>query len=247
MTLPDLVPIDDEDWEDDEFEVSPEEEVAEQIKNMHVQLAKERKIRVALFGFTVFLVIAAPVVSYLYPSAWTLILAAALAFTIGTNLLISVVTVRVEEKADSMETRMVELLESLSKATYRLQAFHEQLETINIPAIGHLLESVRDEVAPGLNSLEDIDVKAISFEVRRASDFIETLDMEKVGMYLKHIRKENSEMPSYATPDPEYEEYWDDGIGYQRIEDEQPQDDFIAGLLKQEDEERNAVLSRLIG
>lgn len=243
MTLPDLVPIDDEDWEDEEIESSPEEEVAEQIKNMHEQLAKERKIRVALFGFTVILVIAAPVVSYLYPSAWTLILAAALAFTIGTNLLISVVTVRVEEKADSMETRMVELLESLSKATYRLQAFHEQLETINIPAIGHLLESVRDEVAPGLNSLEDIDVKAISFEVRRASDFIETLDMEKVGMYLKHIRKEDfTEMPSYATPDPEYDEYWDDGV-----EDEQPQDDFIAGLLKQEDEERNAVLSRLIG
>lgn len=243
MTLPDLVPIDDEDWEDEEIESSPEEEVAEQIKNMHQQLAKERKIRVALFGFTVILVIAAPVVSYLYPSAWTLILAAALAFTIGTNLLISVVTVRVEEKADSMETRMVELLESLSKATYRLQAFHEQLETINIPAIGHLLESVRDEVAPGLNSLEDIDVKAISFEVRRASDFIETLDMEKVGMYLKHIRKEDfTQMPSYATPDPEYDEYWDDGV-----EDEQPQDDFIAGLLKQEDEERNAVLSRLIG
>ena len=243
MTLPDLVPIDDEGWGDEEIEDSPEEEVAEQIKNMHEQLAKERKIRVALFGFTVILVIAAPVVSYLYPSTWTLILAAALAFTIGTNLLISVVTVRVEEKADSMETRMVELLESLSKATYRLQAFHEQLETINIPAIGHLLESVRDEVAPGLNSLEDIDVKAISFEVRRASDFIETLDMEKVGMYLKHIRKEDfTQMPSYATPDPEYDEYWDDGA-----EDEQPQDDFIAGLLKQEDEERNAVLSRLIG
>jgi len=242
MTLPDLVPIDDEDLVDED-EDSPDEEVAEQIKNMHEQLAKERKIRVALFVFTLILVIAAPVVSYLYPSAWTLILAAALAFTIGTNLLISVVTVRVEEKADSMETRMVELLESLSKATYRLQAFHEQLETINIPAIGHLLESVRDEVAPGLNSLEDIDVKAISFEVRRASDFIETLDMEKVGMYLKHIRKENfTELPSYATPDPEYDEYWDDGV-----EDEQPQDDFIAGLLKQEDEERNAVLSRLIG
>ena len=53
--------------------------------------------------------------------------------------------------------------------------------------VHQLLENVfEDEVAPGLHSLEDIDVEDHLLEIRKASAFIETLDMEKVGMYLTY-------------------------------------------------------------
>jgi len=246
--LPNLVPIDEDDYYDwDEEPVETEEEQTEltdSIDYMRKTLAREKRIRIMLFGLTGLLVVSAPIVSYVWPETWTLILASALAFTIGTNLLISVVTVRVEEKADSMETRMVELLASLHTAELRLRTFHDQLEGINIPGVHQLLENVRDEVAPGLHSLEDIDVRAISLEIRKASAFIETLDMEKVGMYLKHIRKEDYEMrPVGVIEDPEFNDYW---AGEPEVDNDTP---FIASLLGEEDEEQetNAVLSRLIG
>ncbi len=248
QALPNLVPIDEDSfygWDEESVETEEgQADLSDSIDYMRETLAKEKRIRIMLFGLTGLLVISAPIVSYVWPDTWTMILAGALAFTIGTNLLISVVTVRVEEKADSMETRMVELLASLHTAELRLRTFHDQLEGINIPGVHQLLESVRDEVAPGLHSLEDIDVRAISLEIRKASAFIETLDMDKVGMYLKHIRKEDFKMRQVGVfEDPEFNDYWTD-------EPEQVSDTpFIASLLGQEDEEQetNAVLSRLIG
>jgi len=230
-----LVPIDD--WDDsDELSVS--------VQEMRDTIEREKKIRFILFAFTGLLVIGAPVVSYLYPEAWTLILAAALAFTIGTNLLISVVTVRVEDKADSMEARMVELMESLYSATHRLEEFHTQLDGINIPAVRDMMESIRDEVAPGLNSLEDIDVRAVTDELRRASAFVDTLDMDKLSGYLRHIRRdEDKDKPiliSINEADPEFDDYWND----------EPDDKLIENLLvsqTQESDKENAVLSRLFG
>ena len=241
--LPNLIPIDDEEYYDCDAEDEEQTELTDSIDSMKQTLAREKRIRIILFVFTGLLVISAPIVSYVWPETWTLILAGALAFTIGTNLLISVVTVRVEEKADSMETRMVELLASLHTAELRLRTFHDQLEGINIPGVHTLLENVRDEVAPGLHSLEDIDVRAISLEIRKASAFIETLDMDKVAMYLKHIRKQDFEMrPVGVYEDPEFNDYWTDEL------EEQSDTPFIASLLGQEEEEEtNAVLSRLIG
>ena len=100
--LPNLVPIDEDDYYDwDEEPVKTEEEQTEltdSIEYMKKTLAKERKIRFLLFGLTGLLVVSAPIVSYIWLETWTLILASALAFTIGTNLLISVVTVRVERE-----------------------------------------------------------------------------------------------------------------------------------------------------
>ena len=80
-------------------------------------------------------------------------------------------------------------------------------------------------------------------EIRKASAFIETLDMEKVGMYLKHIRKEDYEIRPVGVYDPEFNDYW---AGEPEKDDDTP---FIASLLGPEDEEQdtNAVLSRLIG
>lgn len=238
MALPTLVPLEDEGLDS-------------QIEEIRKTIEWEKKVRISLFIFTALLVIGAPVISYLYPSTWTLILASALAFTIGTNLLISVVTVRVENKADSMEERMVELLESLHIAAHRLEVFHTQLDGINIPAIRDLLENVRDEVAPGLHSLDDIDIVAISHEIRRASAFFDTLDMDKLGGYLRHIRKEEDQDKPFLMPvvelDPDYEEFWGD--------DEDDIDEgrsLIANLFNSDNDasssqQDDAFLTRLIG
>lgn len=242
LSLPSLVPI----YEDEEDEWGSESSVGleQDIVSMRESIEMDKRIRSILFVFTALLVMSAPVVSYIYPTAWTYILAAALAFTIGTNLLISVVTVRVEDKADLMEARMVELLESLNVAANRLEAFHTQIDGINVPAIRDLLENVRDEVAPGLHSFDDIDIRAISDEIRKASQFIDTLDMDKVSNYLKHIRKEEDRdkplLSNYGIPDPEYNEYWEDDS------QKQPQDNLISNLLTNNDETEQ-VLSRLMG
>jgi len=236
--LPSLVPIDDEE------ELTGLEQ---DIVKMKVSIEQDKRIRLVLFGLTFALVVSAPVVSYIYPTAWTYILAAALAFTIGTNLLISIVTVRVEDKADLMEARMVELLESLHVAANRLEEFHTQLDGINIPAIRDLLENVREEVAPGLRSFDDIDIQAISYEIQRVSQFANTLDMDKLGHYLKHIRKEEDKdkpiLLGVTEPDPEYEEYWEEDSR------DNFQNTLISNLLAREEVQDNeaSVISRLMG
>jgi len=167
------------------------------------QRGRDVSVRKRLLAFSIILTIAAPFVSFIYPAAWTYILAAGVAFTIGTNLLISVVSTRVEDKADRVETRMVELLDSLNLAAMRLEVFHEQIESVNIPAVQAMLENVRDEVAPGLQSLDDLDIGQIAYEIRRASRFVDTLDMDKVGAYISHIKKE-------APDEDEDDNYWED-------------------------------------
>ena len=233
--LPSLVPIEDDVPSDLQLEII----------GMKDSIESDKQIRIILFGFTFLLVVTAPVVSYFYPTAWTYILAAALAFTIGTNLLMSVVTVRVEDKADLMEARMVELLESLHVAANRLEEFHTQLDGINIPAIRDLLENIREEVAPGLQSFDDIDIRAIADEIQRASQFLNTLDMDKVGNYLRHIRKvEDQDKPILASlteTDPEYHEYWEDNL--------QSESSLISNLFSQDEPHENevSVISRLMG
>jgi hypothetical protein len=212
----------------------------QQLENLSIKT--DKRLRFVLFGFTALLTISAPIVSFFYPSAWTFILAAALAFTIGTNLLISVVTVRVEDKADLMEARMVELLGSLNTAAFRLEEFHGQLDVINIPAVKELVENVREEFAPGLNSFDDVDIGAISYEVRRWTAFVDTLDMDKVGNYLKHIRKaEHKDKPVMVVheADPDYDVYWNDA-------DISEPDPLISILSKNRADDVD-FLSRIIG
>jgi len=172
-------------------EATLDEEIQEALEAFDAERKKDKRIRAVMAAFTISLIIAAPAVSYLYPSAWTLILAAALAFTIGTNLLISIVTVRVEDKADKLERRMNELILSLKAATDRLSEFHGQLDNINIPLmqekadnlsaqIRSALEEVAPQIqsfAPQIKSFEDIDFKYIGEASSQTRSFIETLDM----------------------------------------------------------------------
>jgi len=241
LTRPTLMPVD-EDFFDDYDDHEEDVLVIDQLQGPP---QTDKRLRFVLFAFTALLTISAPIVSFFYPSAWTLILAAALAFTIGTNLLISVVTVRVEDKADLMEARMVELLGSLNTAAHRLEQFHHQLDGINIPGVKDLLENIGEEFAPGLKSLDDVDIGAISYEVRRWTAFVETLDMDKVGNYLKHIRKEeDKDKPLLVVhqADPDYDDYWND----EQTPAANPLISILSGGRSSESEDVG-VLSRIIG
>ena len=92
----------------EEFEMVEDSAYQDDIEWLRETNLKDKRIRQVLAAFTGILVIAAPVISALYPSTWTLILSTALAFTIGTNLLISVVTVKVESKAQKLEEKALE-------------------------------------------------------------------------------------------------------------------------------------------
>jgi hypothetical protein len=188
-----------------------------------------------LLYFSILLTVSAPFTSFYFPGAWTYILAAGIAFTIGTNLLISVVSTGVEDKANRVEERMVELLDSLNTAAESLQVFHAQIESVNIPGVQAMIENVRDEVAPGLRSLDDVDIGHIAYEIRRASRFIDTLDMEKVAVYLSHIKKEE-EVPDYWLEQDDDEDEYD-------FDDKPSLSDVAASRKTRE----NAILSRLIG
>ncbi len=232
MELVALTPI-------EEFEDSFE---SENLKILQEQRHKDITIRKRLLAFSLILTILAPFVSYFYATAWTYILATGVAFTIGTNLLISVVSTRVEDKADRVEERMVDLMDSLNIAADRLQVFHEQLESVNIPGVQQMLENVRDEVAPGLQSLDDVDIGHIAQEIRRASRFVDTLDMDKVGGYLSHIRKER---PFYEELEDDDENYWDDDEP--KSDDKLPDLSLVMQSQSSEQQRQNEILARLIG
>jgi hypothetical protein len=219
------------------------------------QRGRDVSVRTRLLIFSILLTITAPFVSYLYPTAWTYILATGVAFTIGTNLLISVVSTRVEDKAGKLETRMVELLDSLNLAAMRLEVFHEQIESVNIPAVQAMLENIRNEVAPGLQSLDDLDVGQIAYEIRRASHFVDTLDMEKVGVYISHIKKE--EVPANDDDDDDTD-YWGDEEEFhfdeplvKLVPSQKSELPDLSQILKSQVTERQRregeILSRLIG
>ena len=191
--------------------------------------------------FSLVLTLSAPFVSYFYATAWTYILATGVAFTIGTNLLISVVSTRVEDKADRVEERMVDLMDSLNVAADRLQVFHDQLESVNIPGVQQMLENVRDEVAPGLRSLDDVDIGHIAQEIRRASRFADTLDMDKLGTYIAHIRKE----PPLYEEEEDDDDYW--GEELEETVQELPDISLIMQSHTVEKQRQNEILSRLIG
>ena len=232
-----LVALEPLDWD-----VEASEESSENLAWLQAQRAKDVSIRRRLLAFSFLLTISAPFLSYFYPTAWTYILATGVAFTIGTNLLISVVSTRVEDKADKMEERMVELMDSLNEATDRLKDFHSQLDSVNIPGVQNMLEDVRNELAPGLNSLDDVDIKQVAHEIRRASRFVDTLDMDKVSKYLGHIQKEDFE--------PFVEDDFEDDDDYWAVPEPVEQMPSILSIKASQENERqrqDRILSRLIG
>ena len=87
----------------DELEFVEKVELTEQEKN--------HRLRLQLGVFTLILIISMPILQYYYPDAFLYVLAGGIAFTIGTNLTIGILSIRIEDKAEFMERRMGELLQ----------------------------------------------------------------------------------------------------------------------------------------
>ena len=197
---------------------------------------QDRIIRIILTLFTAMLVIAAPIVSYLYPATWNIILSTALAFTIGTNLLISVVTVKVESKAQQLEERMQILVHELNQTAERMSGLHETLNIANIPGVIDLFETVKNEFMPGFRSLEDLDLHVVTNEIKRASAFVETLDKDKIMSIVSQYTVQNVQpgLNPYENDEQEwYEVELEDDFEF----DDEPEKDVAV--------ERMNVLERL--
>ena len=177
----------------EEFEEVEESTYQDDIDWLRETNLKDKRIRQVLAAFTALLVIAAPIISALYPSTWTLILSTALAFTIGTNLLISVVTVKVESKAQKLEERMAALIKDLNETADRMSSLHDTLNIANIPGAIDLFETVKNEFMPGFKSLEDLDLRFVTSEIRKVSEFAETLDRDKLLGVISQFTKEGVE------------------------------------------------------
>ena len=177
----------------EEFEEVEESTYQDDIDWLRETNLKDKRIRQVLAALTALLVIAAPIISALYPSTWTLILSTALAFTIGTNLLISVVTVKVESKAQKLEERMAALIKDLNETADRMSSLHDTLNIANIPGAIDLFETVKHEFMPGFKSLEDLDLRFVTSEIRKVSEFAETLDRDKLLGVISQFTKEGVE------------------------------------------------------
>ena len=210
--LQELVPIEDFE-EDDSYQ--------DDIDWLRETNLRDKRIRQVLAALTGVLVIAAPIISALYPSTWTLILSTALAFTIGTNLLISVVTVKVESKAQKLEERMAALIKDLNETADRMVSLHDTLNIANIPGAIELFETVKNEFMPGFKSLEDLDLRLVTSEIRKVSEFADTLDKEKLLGVISQFTKEGVEpnMNPYSYQE-EFYEFEDDAFEEDAFEED---------------------------
>ena len=145
------------------------------------------RTRRIMMGITLVLVVTMPVLNYYDSETWEYVLAAALAFTIGTNAMISVVTVKVDDKADRMEARILmlmnyirELLEQLEESSDTLKDFSVQMEQVNIPAMIASVETARIELAPALDRFSEVDLAQISELSVQALEAMDMIDSEKV-------------------------------------------------------------------
>ena len=213
-----------------------DEEEEDPLATYRAMVKQDRIIRIILTLFTAMLVIAAPIVSYLYPTTWNIILSTALAFTIGTNLLISVVTVKVESKAQQLEERMQILVHELNQTAERMSGLHETLNIANIPGAIDLFETVKNEFMPGFRSLEDLDLHVVTNEIKRASAFVETLDKDKIMSIVSQYTVQNVQpgLNPYGNDEQEwYEVELEDDFEF----DDEPEKDVAV--------ERMNVLERL--
>jgi hypothetical protein len=179
------------------------------------------RTRRIMIGITVTLVIAMPVLNYYDSNTWEYVLAAALAFTIGTNAMISIVTIKVDDKADRMEARMLQLvgfirtlLDQLEESSSSLKKFGNQMEQVDVPTMVSsaaatitAVERARTELAPLMEKLSDVDLAQISEFSVKALESIEMIDSEKVqGMIAPFMREEEDRVLLTLDEDPFFED-----------------------------------------
>ena len=155
-----------------------------------VEQRSKVQLRLALGGFTLFLMILGPVLQYYYADIFLYILAAGIAFTIGTNLTIGVLSVRIEDKAEIMERRIEDLLEQLSTSTDQLTEFNGQLAQFPLESMLVSLQEAREELTPTLASIQDISWSQVAQAIDLGLKWFERVDSEKIGSLLSPFIRE---------------------------------------------------------
>ncbi len=157
-----------------------EYDIVEETVSSLTEKQKNIRLRIALGIFTLALMIVGPVLQYYYADLFLYVLAAGIAFTIGTNLTIGILSIRIEDKAELMERRMTELLTELSTSTDQLMEFNGQLAQFPLQSMLDALEIAREELGPTLSQIQGVSWLDISQAVTTAMDFSETLDTDKI-------------------------------------------------------------------
>lgn len=154
-----------------EFVESPDEPT-EREKNI--------RLRLILGAFTFLLIATLPLIQYYYAGAFLYVLAGGIAFTIGTNLTIGILSIRIEDKAELMERRMADLLEELSTSTDLLGDFNNQLQQFPLESMLETMEKARDELGPALSQMNGVSWTEISTAFAAVMEWYETLDTDKI-------------------------------------------------------------------
>ena len=162
---------------------------------------KNIRLRIALGVVTLILMAIGPVLQYYYADIFLYILAAGIAFTIGTNLTIGILSIRIEDKAELMERRMEELLDELSTSTEQLTEFNGQLSQFPLQTMLDTLEVARDELEPTLSQIGSISWEDVSRLLTAALDWSEALDTDKIKNMLAPFVLEPPTM-ELVTDDP---------------------------------------------
>ena len=159
----------------------------------------KRRFRVIFAVATIALMITGPVLNYYYEDAWEYFLAIAMAFTIGTNLMIAVVTTQVEDKADRMEEKMETVIGELASASEVVGEFNRQLAG-PVTNMFNSIEDGKTEFGPILQKLGDVTWEEIGIIVREAIKFGERVDMEKLTVMAKPFLLEEKIQPILDDP-----------------------------------------------
>jgi len=165
----------------DEYDIEDElGEIISERSSLLSEKEKNTRLRLALGAFTIVLMVIGPVLQFYYADIFLYILAAGIAFTIGTNLTIGILSIRIEDKAELMERRMSELLEQLSTSTDQLTEFNGQLAQFPLQTMLETLETARSELEPTLSQMGGVSWEEISRAVTTALEWSETLDTDKI-------------------------------------------------------------------
>jgi len=213
-----LIRSDNEEWEaqwDDQYS-QIESRIGSERLYIKDSVSKVKKQRLMLTSFTILLILIMPVLNYFYPEAFVYVLSAAMAFTIGTNLTIFIISTQIEDKADSMERKMESLIDELDKAATGLDHFQVQLNGIDIPAMTGIVEKAKEELVPSLQRLEAVSWESLSETIDKSFEFWDKIDKEKLEKVLSPFVQENGGMkpPLFAfnikPMEDDYEQIWRD-------------------------------------
>lgn len=188
------------------------------VEDSKSQMARQRTM---LIAFTVLLVATMPALHHFFPVFNSYLLSAAMAFTIGTNLTIFIISTQIEDKADQMERKMESLLDELDRAATGLDNFHGELSSVNIPAIVEGIERAREEMKPSMERLQGVSWEQLSEAMDNLFDFWQRVNKDKLNSFIEPFINSGGLVPSSGRSFDEFDEFLPD------LDDD---DEFMPGL-----------------